>query len=75
MTRQRNTVRIVEGGRGRSGAAKAPERLYNHWKRWGEMVVSARIMEGPAAEAAERKTVMIDVSRHAHWFEHACASI
>lgn len=36
--------------------------LYNRWKRWGEMGVFARIMEGLAAEAAERKTVMIDAT-------------
>ena len=39
--------------------------LYNRWKRWSDMGVFARIMEGLAAEAAERKTVMIDVSRQA----------
>ena len=36
--------------------------LYNRWKRWGDMGVFARIMEGLAAEAAERKTVMIDAT-------------
>ena len=36
--------------------------LYNRWKRWSDMGVFARIMEGLAAEAAERKTVMIDAT-------------
>jgi len=36
--------------------------LYNRWKRSGEMGVFARIMEGLAAEAAERRTVMIDAT-------------
>jgi transposase len=36
--------------------------LYNRWKRWGEMGVFARIMEGLATKAAERKTVMIDAA-------------
>ena len=33
--------------------------LYNRWKRWGEMGVFARMMEGLASEAAVPKTVMI----------------
>ena len=38
--------------------------LYNRWKRWGEMGVFVRMMEGLAAAAAgaERKTVMIDAT-------------
>jgi transposase len=36
--------------------------LYNRWKRWGEMGVFARIMEGLASEATERKTIMIDAT-------------
>ena len=36
--------------------------LYNRWKRWSDMGVFARIMEGLAAEAVERKTVMIDAT-------------
>lgn len=36
--------------------------LYNRWKRWGEMGVFARIMEGLACEASEPKTVMIDAT-------------
>ena len=36
--------------------------LYSRWKRWGEMGVFARIMEGLAAESAERKTIMIDAT-------------
>jgi hypothetical protein len=34
--------------------------LYNRWKRWGEMGVFVRMMEGLAAAGAEPKTVMID---------------
>jgi transposase len=33
--------------------------LYNRWKRWGEMGVFARMMEGLSSSGAERKTVMI----------------
>ena len=36
--------------------------LYNRWKRWGEMCVFLRMMEGLAAEGAEPKTVMIDAT-------------
>ena len=32
--------------------------FYNRWKRWGDMGVFARIMEGLASEAAVPKTVM-----------------
>ena len=39
--------------------------LYNRWKRWGDMGVFARMMEGLASEAAVPTTVTIDVSRHA----------
>lgn len=37
-----------------------PKTLYNRWKRWSEMGVFARIFDGLAAEAADRKTIMID---------------
>ena len=40
----------------------APKTLYNRWKRWGDMGVFARMMEGLASEGTEQKTVMIDVS-------------
>ncbi len=33
--------------------------LYNRWKRWSDMGVFARIMEGLAAEGTDRKTIMI----------------
>lgn len=33
--------------------------LYNRWKRWGDMGVFARMMEGLASEAATPTTVMI----------------
>ena len=35
--------------------------LYNRWKRWGQMGVFTRMMEGLSA-SAERKTVMIDAT-------------
>jgi transposase len=31
-----------------------PKTLYNRWKRWGDMGVFARMMEGLASEAADR---------------------
>ena len=36
--------------------------LYNRWKRWGEMSVFLRMMEGLAAADADPKTVMIDAT-------------
>ena len=36
--------------------------LYNRWKRWSEMGVFLRMMEGLAAGSAEPKTVMIDAT-------------
>jgi transposase len=36
--------------------------LYNHWKRWSDMGVFARIMTGLAAEAPDNKTISIDVT-------------
>ena len=39
-----------------------PKTLYNRWKRWSEMGVFARIFDGLAAEAADRKTIMIDAT-------------
>ena len=39
-----------------------PKTLYNRWKRWSDMGVFARMMEGLAAEGADRKTVMIDAT-------------
>ena len=35
---------------------------YNRWKRWGDMGVFLRMMEGLAAERAEPGTVMIDAT-------------
>ena len=37
--------------------------LYNRWRRWSDNGVFARIMVGLAAESADPKTIMIDVSR------------
>lgn len=42
-----------------------PKTLYNRWKRWGDMGVFARMMEGLASEGTEQKTIMIDVRGHA----------
>jgi transposase len=39
-----------------------PKTLYNRWKRWGDMGVFARMMEGLASESTEQKTVMIDAT-------------
>ena len=39
-----------------------PKTLYNRWKRWDYKGVFARMMEGPASEAAIPKTVMIDAT-------------
>jgi transposase len=36
--------------------------LYNRWKRWGDMGVFARMMDGLASEAATPKTVIIDAT-------------
>jgi transposase len=36
--------------------------LYNRWKRWGDMGVLARMMEGLASEAVVPKPVMINAS-------------
>ena len=54
--------RTVEGDRGPSGAAKAPETLYNRWKRWSDKGIFAQMMAGLAAEHGETKTVMIDAT-------------
>jgi transposase len=36
--------------------------LYNRWKRWGDMGVFARMMEGLASDGGEEKVVMIDAT-------------
>ena len=36
--------------------------LYNRWKRWGEMGVFTRMMQGLSAQKAEPQTVMIDAT-------------
>ncbi len=36
--------------------------LYNRWKRWGQMGVFTRMMEGLSSAGADRKTVMIDAT-------------
>ena len=55
-------ARTVVGDRDPSGAAKAPETLYNRWKRWSDKGIFARMMAGLAAEHGEKKTVMIDAT-------------
>lgn len=35
---------------------------YSRWKRWSDMGVFARIMEGLAAEHTDYKTIMIDAT-------------
>ena len=39
-----------------------PKTLYNRWKRWGDMGIFARMMEGLASESGDRKTIMIDAT-------------
>ena len=39
-----------------------PKTLYNLWKRWGDMGVFARMMEGLASKGTEQKTIMIDAT-------------
>ena len=47
-----------------------PKTLYNRWKRWSRMRVITRMMHGLASEAADEKTIMIDVeSGQRHWFK------
>jgi len=36
--------------------------LYNRWKRWGEMGVFVRMMEGLAAVGTDPRTIMIDAT-------------
>lgn len=36
--------------------------LYNSWKRWGELGVFTRMMEGLSAQKAEPQTVMINAT-------------
>ncbi len=39
-----------------------PKTLYNRWKRWGDMGVFTRMMEGLASGGGEEKVVMIDAT-------------
>jgi transposase len=39
-----------------------PKTLYNRWKRWGDMAVFARMMEGLASEGTDQKTIMSDAT-------------
>ena len=47
---------------GRSPGVWSCEDALHRWKRWGDMGVFARIMEGLAAEDPEPKTIMIDAT-------------
>ncbi len=39
-----------------------PKTLYNRWKRWSDVGVFARIMNGLAAQEVDHKTIMIDAT-------------
>ncbi len=39
-----------------------PKTLYNRWKRWGDMGVFARMMEGLASNGGQEKVLMIDAT-------------
>ncbi|WP_299085958.1 IS5 family transposase [uncultured Ruegeria sp.] len=39
-----------------------PKTLYNRWKRWSDMGVFARIMNGLATQGTDHKTIMIDAT-------------
>ena len=39
-----------------------PKTLYNLWKRWGDMGVFARMMEGLGSKGTDQKTIMIDAT-------------
>lgn len=39
-----------------------PKTLYNRWKRWSDLGVFARIMNGLAAETPDNKTISIDAT-------------
>lgn len=36
--------------------------LYNRWKRWGDMGIFMRMMDGLSAAKAETQTIMIDAT-------------
>jgi transposase len=44
------------------GAYGPAKTLYNRWKRWSDMGVFARIMEGLASYGTKQKTSMIDAT-------------
>jgi hypothetical protein len=39
-----------------------PKTLYNQWKRWCDMGVFARMMEGLHVEGSHQKSIMIDAT-------------
>ena len=40
----------------------AHKTLYNHWKRWSDKCIFARMIAGLSAQHGEKKTVMIDAT-------------
>jgi hypothetical protein len=44
------------------GRPDGADALYNRWKRWDQMGVFTRMVEGLSSTGAERKTVMIDAT-------------
>lgn len=40
----------------------SPKTLYNRWKRWSDMGVFARIMNGLTAERTDHKTIIVDAT-------------
>lgn len=48
-----------------------PKTLYTRWKRWGDMEVFARMMEGLASNCTDQKTIMIGAT---HLKAHRTAS-
>ncbi len=51
----RNGLRWCDAPRGNG----PPKMLYNRWKRWGDMGVFARMMEGLASEGTEQRAITI----------------
>ena len=39
-----------------------PKALYDRWKRWGDLGVFARMMDGLSSEGGEEKVVMMDAT-------------
>lgn len=54
----RNGLRWCDAPRGYG----PPNTLYNRWKRWSDMGVFARMMEGLASEGIEQTAIMLDAT-------------